>query len=159
MATTQSNSMQQDTFLRISCNLLYKVFTENTRTQAKKLFRQLESGHRVALTQLKLEDGGETRFDLSFNHQQFVGRINYTAFRNSLMSLLMNLNQQLENSEKVPVFTEENNDGNILFGTLGMTQDSEQLNVMVLGVNTDQPDATVELQLVYLEPSQFLQSS
>ena len=48
MSQFQSSKMSQERFLRISVNLLFKSFVEASRTEAKKLFREIEDGTRDA---------------------------------------------------------------------------------------------------------------
>ena len=49
----------------IAANLLNDGILEADRTTAKRIFRELEASRKVTLTNLKMEDGGTVRMDLT----------------------------------------------------------------------------------------------
>ena len=53
---TGNSTLTNDQLGRLAVNLLHKAFIEATRTVSKRLFRQLEGGDEVAVTQLELDD-------------------------------------------------------------------------------------------------------
>ena len=51
-------TLTDEQFATISVNVLHQTLIEVSRTVGKRIFRELEAGTRVALTQLRMEDGG-----------------------------------------------------------------------------------------------------
>ncbi|MFV8817641.1 hypothetical protein [Haliea sp. E17] len=158
MAQTSSHTLTRDQFLTIAVNLLHRAFVESPRTDAKNLYRALAEGKRVALTNLKMDDGSTVRFDLSLDHSEFVGTLNYGAFRASLRSVLGNIAQALQEKKDFPVFTAQNEPNRSIFGITGVTVEDGTPAVMVLASITDSSSPAVLLQLAYLDHTQFAQS-
>ena len=155
---SQSQSIPQDTFLRMSANLLHKAFQEASRTQSKNLFRDLNEGRTVALTQVKMEDESLLRFDLAIDCTEFRGNLNFGAFKASVQVLIGNLAKALEEGKELPVYTAEGNTDTLLFGCTAVTVEKDQPNVMVLGADTATAEGVVKLNLMYLNPEQFAAS-
>ena len=154
MSQFQSAQMPQERFLRISVNLLFKTFLEASRTEAKKLFREIEDGTRVSLTEVVMEDGGRVRFDLSLNTELYNGSINWSSFRRGLVEMLQLADKALNEGRKLTVFSGKEDPNQIIFGVLGTTVEGEHTNVLALGANSAAAGA-VELRLMYLDHSQF----
>ena len=155
MAQAETQSMPQETFLTISANLLHRAFMDASRTDAKNLFKKLSEGNSVALTQVEMEDKSLVRFDLSLDHSEFRGKLNFGGFRNSMGALLNNLSTALQKEEKVSAFTAEHDAAVMMFGVTAVTVEEEQPNVMVLGADLRGGQANVVLRLMYIDPEQF----
>ena len=54
-------------FATVAANLLHQGVLEAGRTTAKRMFRELDAGRKVTITQLRMEDEGLTRIDLSLD--------------------------------------------------------------------------------------------
>ncbi len=156
MSQNQSRSLPREQFLSLSGNLLYKAFQEASRTEAKRLFRDLARGEVPALTQVRMEDGSLVRFDLALDHSEYRGVINFGAFRSSLQSLITSIAKVLKEQQEIPMFDAEGQEGHSLFGVPGMMIDDEQLNVMMLGVDTATHRPAIILRLMYMDPAQFI---
>lgn len=155
MAQEETQSIPQAQFLTMSANLLHRAFIESTRTDAKSLFKQLAEGTRVALTRVEMEDKSLVRFDLSLDHSEYRGKLNYGGFRNSLGTLIANLSTALQKEQEISSFTAQDQPGKMMFGVTGVTVEEEQPNVMVLGADVTGGQANVVLQLMYVDPEQF----
>ncbi len=154
MSKYQQYKIKPDQFLTIASNILYKTLLDASRTDAKNLFKAIFEGRRVALIDVRMDDDSDVRFDLSLDHSEFRGkRLNFKSFRNSLTGLVGSLSENLRQQADVPVFTEQS-DGSMLFGVPGVTRESDQVNLMMLGVNLSGP-GSVLLKLQYIDPSQF----
>ena len=156
MSTYQNFSMPPDRFLTVSGNVVYKALVEAQRADAKRLFREVSDGKRVKLMTLKMDDDTEVRFDLQLDHSEFRGdRINFKFFRNSVAGLLSSIGQVLkdEGKSEVPVFKQRGGKA-MLFGVPGVTQDTGEVNVLMLAADLSEPGA-VRLKLQYMDPSQF----
>ena len=158
MSRVETQSMPRDQFLTISVNLLHRAFMEAKRTDAKNLFKAVSEGKRVALTNVQMEDKSTIRFDLSMDHSEYVGTLNYGAFRSSLMALLSNLAAAVKEQAQIPTFGAEGNPDNVIFGVTGVSVEKDVPSVLVLSSNTSGQDASVMLRLMYLDYHQFIAS-
>ncbi|MEM1113013.1 MAG: hypothetical protein AAGI11_13970 [Pseudomonadota bacterium] len=155
MSQSQVQSLPQDKFLRMSINLLYRAFQEATRTQAKQLYRQIEEGRVVGLSQVRMEDESVMRVDLSADCSEYRGKLNFGAFKASVQTLISNLAKAVEEERELRVFSAEGDPNMILFGCSAVTVEQQQANVMALGADLSSSAGVVRLQLMYLDPVQF----
>ena len=95
------------------------------------------------------------RFDVSLDHTEFRGALNYGAFRASVMLLVSNLAQALREDRKITVFSAENDPNVMIFGITAMTYEKNEPSVMVLGADSGRDQPSVVLRLMYLDHSQF----
>ncbi len=158
MSQFQSSQMSQERFLRIAINLLFKTFIEASRTEAKKLFRGIVDGTRVALTEVEMEDGGRVRFDLALNTELYNGTINWSSFRRGLFEVLQLADKALNEQRPVKVFSGTEDANQLIFGVLGTTVEGEHTNVLALGADSSTAGA-VELRLMYLDYTQFAETA
>ena len=128
------------------------------RTDAKNLFKAVSEGKRVALTNLQMEDKSSVRFDLSMDHSEYAGTLNFGAFRSSLTALLSNLVDAVKEQREITTFGAEGDSANIIFGVTGVTVEKEVPSVLVLSTSTGGQEAAVMLRLMYLDYQQFLAS-
>lgn len=156
MATLQHQSMPRERFLLMSANLLHRAFFEANRTDAKNLYRSLADGLSVPLTRVQMEDRSILGVNLSLDHREYRGKLNFSAFRSSVGVLVANLGQALQEARDYPTFGDEGESGQVIFGITAVTMEDEQPNVMVLGTRANNTDASVTLQLMYLDPAQFV---
>mgnify|MGYP005989825591 FL=1 len=155
MAQNPNKSIPRDQFLTIAVNLLYKAFLENRRTEAKNVFRDMATGRTVHLTNVVMEDKSQVRFDVALDHSEYRGKLNFGAFRASLAMLVAQLSDALRAGKDIKVFSEQNNPDNVVFGLSAATEDEGEVNVMVLGADSNAPRGSIELRLQYLDPAQF----
>ncbi|MEK9624000.1 MAG: hypothetical protein VW103_05540, partial [Halieaceae bacterium] len=85
----------------ISANILHQTLIEVSRTVGKRLFRELESGTRIAVTKLRMEDESEVRMDLKLDCSEFRGALNFSLFRDSVLALLSRLSDTLRDEDTV----------------------------------------------------------
>lgn len=155
MAQNQSHTIPRDKFLTIAANLLYKAFLENRRTEAKNVFRDMAAGKSVHLTNVQMEDRSQVRFDIALDHTEFRGKLNFGAFRASLAVLVAQLSDALRAGRDIKVFSDQGNPDNVIFGLSAHTEDDGDVNIMVLGVDSNATRGSIELRLQYLDPAQF----
>ena len=154
----QSSTITQHQFLTMAVNLLHKAFFENERAAAKSLYRSVSSGEVRQLTRVKMEDGETADFVLALDASEYVGKLPFSAFRNSLNALLQNLIVALKDDKKVKSFEEESST-TTLFGVFGVTKFNGEALVLALSADMNRPNLGTILKLMYLEPTQFLDSS
>ena len=160
----QFNTVQ---FATIAANLLNQGVLEVGRTAAKRMFRELEAGRRIALTQLRMEDGSLTRIDLTMDAQAFQGTMNYSAFRDGVLALVARLSDAIREEREIGLLSPLDNGQEIpadkvnlqLFSVGGLTVHDNTPNVLMLGVQPAEADPVVTLQLLYVPPGQFAQAS
>jgi hypothetical protein len=157
MAQSVQQQIPRDKFLMIAMNLLHRQFIAAARTPAKRLFREILDGRTVPLTTVKMEDNSTVRFRLSLEQSEYVGNLNYSAFRASLATLLGNISQALQNKSDVTVFTMDQRTDSIMFGITGVTIEDAKPSVMVLGADVEGQAGAITLQLMYIDPGQFAQ--
>lgn len=155
MAQSQVYSMAQDQFLLVAVNLLHKGFVEAKRTDAKALYQQIATGKTVKLTTVQMDDASRADFHLSLSHSEFLGRLNFGAFRASVTALTANIARALQEQRELKVFSAQHGGNAVIFGITAVTLERGQRNVMVLAADTREAGAATVLQLMYLDPTQF----
>lgn len=158
MSRIETQSMPREQFLTMAVNLLHRAFLQENRTKAKRLFRDVAEGKRVALTNVEMEDKSTVRFDLALDHSEYQGALNFGAFRSSLSVLLSNLAKAVQEKREISTYGAEGNEENMIFGVTGVTVERDIPAVMVLSAATGGRDAAVLLRLMYLDYQQFQQS-
>lgn len=156
---TQRQSLPTDKFLTVAVNLIHKALIEPSRTEAKSLYRDLEEKKVVPLTNLRMEDGSMVRFDLSLSSEHYQGRLNFTSFRTGLTTLLASIAEAIKEPESLRTFASEHSDSTVMFGLTALTAEGGKPSVLVLGADSGRGGPNVELQLIYLDPSQFEQTA
>ena len=158
MANTQSQSIPREQFLTMAINLLHRAFIESSRTEAKKLFNAVAEGKAVPLTKVEMEDKSVVRFDVSLDHTEYEGSLNFSAFKTSLATLLSNMVNALQEGKAIPSFTSQEDELVQIIGVSGVTVEKETPAVMVLSVKTSDREPAVMLRPMYLDYQQFLLS-
>jgi hypothetical protein len=158
MSRTETQTIPREQFLTIAVNLLHRAFMEAKRTDAKNLFKAVSEGRRVALTNVQMEDQSTVRFDLSLDHSEYDGSLNYGAFRSSLAALLSNLAAAIKEQRDIPTFGAENDQTNVIFGVTGVAIERDVPSVIVLSTRSSGQEAAIHLRLLYLDYKQFMES-
>jgi hypothetical protein len=147
--------MSTDKFLTVATNILHKAFIEGSRTTAKAVFTTIFDGKRASLVTLKMDDDSESRFDITLDHSEFSGKLNFGLFKSVLSHMLVQIAEYVKSGKEIPVFTDENT-GNVLFGLPGVFEKEGDVNALLLGADLKSP-GLVNLQLQFVDPEQFLQ--
>ena len=152
---SQTKSLPPAKFLTIAANLLNNAILKASRTDAKRVFRAIEAGKRVPLTFLELEDKSRVRFDLALDHARYRGTMNFRNVRTGLALLISNAAKTLEKPDSLLIYQNHENPREVIFGVLAVTAEGDQPSILVLGANSSSGDASVLLQLTYLDSVQF----
>jgi len=155
MSSSNTQSVPQDKFLTMAVNMLYKAFIENSRTQAKNIYREIATGKAIVLTNVRMEDDSTSRFDLALDHSEYHGDINFGAFRASVGLLISSLGEKLNQEKEITTFSAEHDPNMIIFGVTAVTKEADDPNVMVLGTEMAADHPAVLLKLMYLNHDQF----
>ncbi len=156
MSKYQQHTLSRDKFLTVANNVIYKSLLEAQRANAKNIYRAVSDGKRVALMTIRMDEESESRFDLTLDHSEFRGKLNFGAFRSSVQALVGSVSEVLQSEKKITTFTDENS-GNVLFGVPGFTQEGEHFNALMLVVDVGVA-GSVLLRLQYMNPDQFVQT-
>ena len=130
----------------------------------KRIFRELEAGTRVALTQLRMEDDGQVRLDLTLDHTEFRGTLNFSLFRDSVLALLAKMTKTLKDEDTpLPALRIMDESGQAtserrLFGVPGLVVAEGVPNVLMMGATPSASEPVVLIELMYIDPEQFAQS-
>ena len=157
-------TLTEEQLATISGNMLQKTLIDVSRTVGKRIFRELESGTRIALTQLRMEDESLVRLDLSLDHSEFRGALNFSLFRDSVLALLSGLGNTLrDENASLQVMRMLDESGQAtgdrrLFGVPGVIEVDGVQNMLVMGATPSPSEPVVLIELMYINPEQFAQS-
>ena len=158
------HTLTEEQLATISANILHQTLVEVSRTVGKRLFRELESGTRIAVTQLRMEDGSEVRMDLKLDCSEFRGALNFSLFRDSVLALLSRLSDTLRDEESaLPVMRLMDEAGQStserrLFGVPGVIALDGVPNMLMMGATPSPSEPVILIELMYIYPEQFAQS-
>ena len=155
MAQSQTKAIDQEQFLLIAVNLLHRAFLDCSRADAKQRFRQLEEGSTLGLPTVELEDKTRARFAVGLDSSEFRGRLNFSAFRTSLESLIGNMAQQMQKEHQVSTYAAQDGRNSTIFGVTGPSMSRGVANVIVLAAEPVQDGDLMVLRLMYIDPTQF----
>ena len=153
MTSKASVSLKPEQLLSISAQALYKTFFETARDQSKQIFKELEKGKTCSLYVIKIANGQEIQGKLSLDKTEFVGKINYSAFRAALEVMVKRIADKINKKEDLNIFTNEDN-GEMVFHIPGFVENDGQVNILVLGV-VQQAAGVIGQKLMFLDPTQF----
>ena len=162
--TTNERTLTDEQFATISANVIHQSLIEVSRTVGKRTFRELEVGKRIAVTQLRMEDEGEVRLDVTLDHSEFRGALNFSIFRDSVLALLSRLVDTLRDKDtSLPVMrmmdeTGEATSERRLFGVPGLIVVDGVANMLMMGATPSVSEPVVLIELMYIDPEQFAQS-
>jgi hypothetical protein len=157
-------TLTDEQFATISANVIHQSLIEVSRTVGKRIFRELEAGTRIALTQLQMEDGGQVRLDAKLDHSEFRGALNFSLFRDSVLAMLSRLSDNLRDEEaSLPVMRMMDESGQAtserrLFGVPGVIVVDGVPNMLLMGATPSASEPVVLIELMYIDPEQFVQS-
>ena len=157
MANSVQQGISKDKFLVIAINLLHRHFIACGRTMAKRLFQEIQKGRTVPITTVTMEDESTVRFQLSLDHSEVKGPLNFGAFRAGVSVLVGNISQALKEEREVTVFNREQRPESMLFGITGVTLEDNAPRVLALGADVTGQGGPITLQLMYLDPAQLNQ--
>ena len=158
-------TLTDEQFATICVNVLHQTLIETSRTVGKRIFRELEANKRVALTKLRMEDEGEVRLDLTLDYTEFRGALNFSLFRDSIQALLARYVEELQKEDTTLTalrMMDENGQATSerrLFGIPGVIAVDGVVNMMMMGATPAVDSPVVLIELMYIDPAQFSQSS
>ena len=159
---TGNSTLTNDQLGRLAVNLLHKAFIEATRTVSKRLFRQLETGDEVAVTQLELDDKQTVQLLMKLDASEYRGDLNFSAFRDSVAALLTELVTTLQEEGALRTLQATEADAPVgethLLAAMGPTQHGADINVLMVSLSPSQVQPAITVSLLYMNPDQFRSS-
>lgn len=155
MAQIQNQSLDAKKLLSAYTNSLFKAFVEGQRSDAKRMFAELDKGNVIHLLRITFDEGHNLDIGLTLDSSEFRGKLNFSAFRNSVTALAAQISAELSAENEVFLLTSD--DGKeTLFKIAGFTEEDKQLNAMMMSSSQPGP-GQVNLKLMYIDPDQFQQ--
>ncbi len=133
-------------------NTLKQRFFDATRNDAKKLYRDIESGREVPLMEIGVEGKGEVACNLTLDHSQFVGKLNFSYFLKILDSHQQHIASKLSNKEDLNIFTSDSR--GMIFHIPGIVDSGDKPNILVTGTHQEKP-GTMTIRLMFLDSTHF----
>lgn len=155
MAVNEINISPEQMLAAIHANLSGQFFEAN-KTTAKQTYTQLVNGGSLPLLEISSPEHGEVIGHLALDFSEFIGKLNYSTFRDALASHLNRIAEKLKNKDKLNIFTNAET-GAMLFNIPGLVQTGEQVNVLVTGVEQSRPGEIV-IKMMFLDPANFIKS-
>lgn len=153
MSDTHTVSMEPQQFFTGALNVLHAGFVAPSRAHAKRNFARIHGGAVLDLAHVELDDGSGLLFRVALDHDEYRGKLGFTAFRKALLQLLGKLSQRLRLKGPLNVYSNEES-GARLLNLPAVLEDGAQVNVMMLGI--DKPEeGVITLRLQFLDPEQF----
>lgn len=123
------------------------------KTVSKSEFNMLKEGEQIELLTISSSTRGDIKGMLALNASQFVGKLNYSAFRDALGAHLNHIAHCINNKQSLNVLTNQDN-GAFLYNLPGFVERDGQLNVLVTGVVQEKPGEIV-ISLMFLNPDAY----
>jgi len=123
------------------------------KTVSKSEFNMLKDGELIDLLKISSSTRGEINGKLALNASEFVGKLNYSKFRDALGAHLNHIAHCINNKQSLNVLTNQEN-GAFLYNLPGFVQRDGELNVLVTGVEQQKPGEIV-ISLIFLNPDGY----
>jgi len=157
MSDKQSIDIDARKLFNLGANLLVAAFINQKPEQAKKLFKELKQGTRVSAGELKADPSGAIiPVKLELERSEYHGQFNYPNFEISLKSLLQKFETEVRKDKELKDLNTLTNDsnGSILFNLPSGVKIGEDVNVLMMSI--EPLDDCIVVQLMFMEPGQFM---
>jgi len=132
---------------------LVNTFFRQAKTDAKKAFTQLSSGESIPFIEISSESQGDVACMLALDHSEYIGKLNFSAFRDILGAHLHLVGEKLKSEENLNIFTNEQT-GDMLFNIPGILQRDDAINVLVTGIE-QRKAGELTIRMMFLDPANF----
>lgn len=139
--------------LQVANHSLTKCFFEDSRSDAKKLFKILNNGGEIDLVKINTEQGNTIVCFLQLEQNDFVGKLKFDTFTSALASTLQHTADKLNQDADLNILQDEFK-GDMIFHIPGVVKMDDQMNVMVIGLESKARGILV-YKLHFLDPSQY----
>ena len=136
----------------IHSNINQRLLTAS-KAVAKNLFRDLAEGKSLPFMEINTPEMGDVSCKLALDRTQFIGTLNFSQFRNALVSHMQRIATTLQKKEELSVFTNEETD-DIIFYLPGIIEDGDTMNVLVTGIE-QRTAGHMTVRLMFLDPTKL----
>ena len=143
--------------LTVVHNNLQKKFFDSPKSDAKTDYRKLVSGVELPFMTISAKEHGDVACSLALDHTLFVGKINFSRFRNLLTAHLAKISDALKKKEDLNILTSEET-GDTLFYLPGAVEEGGTLNVLVTAFE-QRAAGQVTIRLMFLDPTDLVKKS
>ena len=133
---------------------LTNTFFRQPKTESKNVFTQISNGEHIPFLEISSQEKGDVVAALALDHSEFIGKLNFSAFRDILGAHLHLIGEKLKNEEALNVFTNEQT-GDILFNIPGILERDNAINILVTGVEQRNAGELV-VKMMFLDPANFV---
>jgi hypothetical protein len=110
-----------------------------------------------------MENESTLRMDLTLSTEAFKGTLNYSTFRDALQVLLSRFREHITQEQPLKAFRALDESGEAtlerrLYAITAPIVSGAEINVMMLGVDPHPSEPVVLLELMFVDPEQFVQS-
>ena len=152
MPNHEVNISPKELLVSIHQNLRARFF-DATKTQSKQAFNELNEHKKIPLIEISSPKLGDVVGVLSMDSSDYVGKLNYSAFRDALGSHINRCAEKLKNEEDLNIFTSEET-GAMLFNIPGIVQVDDHVNILVTGIE-QRKAGEIDIKLMFLHPDNF----
>jgi hypothetical protein len=141
-------------FLTVIRNNLQKKFFDSPKSDVKTDYRKLVSGIELPFMTISATDHGDVACSLALDHTLYVGKINFSRFRNALNAHLARITDALKKKEDLNILTSEET-GDTLFYLPGAVEERGIVNVLVTACE-QRTAGRVTVRLMFLDPTDLV---
>ena len=133
---------------------LTNTFFRQEKTAAKRAYSDISSGGSIPFLEISAAEKGEITCSLALDHSEYVGKLNFSAFRDILAAHLQQIAAKLKNEEDLNIFTNQQT-GDLLFHIPGILQRDDTVNALVTSVEQREPGELI-VKLMFLDPANYI---
>ncbi len=134
---------------------LTNVFFRAPKTEAKKVFTEISNGGQTPFLEISSANKGDVVGVLALDHSEYVGKLNFSAFRDIVGAHLQRIGEKLNNEENLNIFTNEQT-GDILFNIPGILERDQVVNILVTGIE-QRSAGQLTVKMMFLDPANFVE--
>jgi len=149
MAETATHKLKNKDVVALISNMLKLVIFDNTRDNAKRIFKDIFDGKTLNLPAIRMQDESEVPLRLKLDVTHFSGKPVFSQFRNHLRALL---NKVVVTSQKgdIPMWVAPDGSQRMVNLPIPMQVDGH-VNVLAMGFSSNAQG--IVINLVFVDPS------
>lgn len=148
MAETATHKLKNKDVVAVISNMLKLVIFDNTRDNAKRIFKDAASGKTLKLPPLKMQDETEVPLRLQLEAKNFQGNLSFSHFRNHLRALLNRVMMQGQQGD-IPMWVSQ--DGSRRMVNIPVVHDAQGVvNALAMGFTSSKQG--IVINLLFLDP-------
>lgn len=151
MAETATHKLKNKEVVAVISNMLKLVIFDNTRDNAKRIFKDASSGKTLKLPPLKMQDETEVPLRLQLEDKNFKGKLSFSHFRNHLRALLNRVMLQGQQGD-IPMWVSQ--DGSRRMVNIPVVHQADGVvNALAMGFTSTKQGLIINL--IFLDPNEL----